>query len=258
MKWSNSLITLVVLLLILGALVVRNMDLPLYAFSVEEITTELNELCDQYAELSAREATETEWEAFEQEVREKTKPLIADLEKRPKQRGSHALYQVIRYDLPEAIASRGRVPVIDREMGLEIARASAARLKQAANTQEPERGVDLCLVGMVVLDGGLLIAIGYMLFWPVHKRFFVPKDLDSMLGQLNKRIERNPDSVRYLGVRARLLAEAGRHEEAVADIDRILEEHAHGVDVNTWRQFRETVVQKATVRKETRENEQRA
>jgi hypothetical protein len=54
------------------------------------------------------------------------------------------------------------------------------------------------------------------------------------------------------------LAEAGRHDEAIADIDRILDQHAHGVNVEKWQEFRETVAQKATASQETREAEKHA
>ena len=82
-----------------------------------------------------------------------------------------------------------------------------------------------------------------MLFWPVRKHLFVPKDAESTLRQLDKRIERNPDSVRYLAIRARLLADAGRPEDAIADIDRILELKTHGVDLEQWHRMREELSQ---------------
>jgi tetratricopeptide (TPR) repeat protein len=255
MKWSNSLVVLVILLLVFAALVVRNMQLT--AYSQEQVQAELSKLCEEYAELSARGAEEPEWLAFEQKVRGVTKPLIADLEKQP---GYNPLRQLAMYDLPEAIASRGKIPAIDHQLGIDIARANPATLDQVVRRpaggyglpHESDSGLDLWLIGMVVLDGGLLIAIGYMLFWPVRKRLFVPKDLESTLRQLDKRIEGNPDAVRFLATRARLLAEAERHDEAIADIDRILDQHAHGVDLDKWRELRETVVQRKTAQEKVK------
>jgi len=260
MKWSNSAIVLVIVLLIFAALMLRNVNVS--AYSLEEIKAELSMLCGQYAELSAQGAEEAQWQAFEDTVREKTAPLLKDLEKRP---GYNPLRQLALHDLPRAIASRGQTPAIELEQRL--ARQNAAALTQAVKRQArqygtPEEsafGVDPLLVGMVVLDGGLLIAIAYMLFWPVHKRFsWRPKDTESMLRQLEKRIERNPDAARFLGARARLLADIGRYDEALADIDRILDQHAHGVNVEKWQEFRETVAHKATARQETRGAEKHA
>jgi len=117
-----------------------------------------------------------------------------------------------------------------------------------------QQTVDVWLIGMIVLDVGLLVAIGYMLFWPAHKRFsWRPKDVESTLQRLNQRIERNPDVVRFLAdvvrflaTRARLLADSGRPEEAIADIDRILEQGPRGVDLEKWRQLRAKLARKAT------------
>jgi len=265
MNRSNSAVLLVILVLIFGALMLRHIDVPTY--SLEEIRTELSLLCEQYGELRLRGASEAQWQAFEQEAEKKLDPVVSEL----KRRGKHSwLNQLAMYDLPKAIASRGKTPAIvlerhfsehDRVLAL-IQQARQSRdahgPQDSHNAPASQDGVDPLLVGMVVLDGGLLIAIGYMLFWPVHKRFFVPKDLDSTLRQLDKRIERNPDAARFLGTRARLLADAGRHDEAIADIDRILERHAHGVNVKKWQEFREAVVQKAASRQERREEEKHA
>jgi tetratricopeptide (TPR) repeat protein len=248
------------LLLIFVALMLRNVTVT--ADSLKEIRAELSTLCRQYAELSAQGADEAQWQAFEDTVQERTAQLLEDLEKRP---GYNPLRQVALHDLPRAIASRGKTPAMELEQRL--GRHDPAVLSSAINRQirqygTPEGshyGVDLLLVGMIVLDVALLVAIGYMLFWPVHKRFsWRPKDTESMLQQLEKRIERNPDAARFLGTRARLLADLERYDEALADIDRILDQHAHGVNVEKWQEFRETVAQKAAARQETQETEKHA
>jgi hypothetical protein len=47
MKWSNSAIVLVIVLLIFAALMLRNVNVS--AYSLEEIKAELSTLCGQYA-----------------------------------------------------------------------------------------------------------------------------------------------------------------------------------------------------------------
>ena len=104
MNWSKSGVVLVVLLLVLAALIVRHLDL--HAYSQAEIRQELSALCGEYAALSKRRAAEAEWQSFDQRAREITQPIVADLED---PRYPSPLYQLARYDLPKAIASRGKI-----------------------------------------------------------------------------------------------------------------------------------------------------
>ena len=205
MNWSKSAVLLVVLLLVLAALIVRHLDLP--AYSQEEVRQELSALCGEYAAMRQRRAAEAEWQSFEQRTREITQPIVADLED---PRYPSPLYQLARYDLPKAIASRGKIPdsslqqqlrahdelVAEMATSPQRRRDAQRRAGRYSNTREGDGGVDLLFVGAMLFDGVLLIAIGYMLFWPVRKHLFVPKDAESLLRQLDKRIERNPDSVR--------------------------------------------------------------
>ena len=248
MKWSNSAVALIVLLLIFAALMLRDVEFP--AYSQAELKAELSALCDQYGALRRRGATEAQWLAFEQEAEKKLEPLVAELKRRG---GSSWLSQLALHELPKAIASRGKrsdlKALLNRDEEQRTVSLSYMTPPQRAQSREgsADKRVDVWLIGMIVLDVGLLVAIGYMLFWPAHKRFsWRPKDVESTLQRLNQRIERNPDVVRFLATRARLLADSGRPEEAIADIDRILEQGTRGVDLEKWRQLRAKLARKAT------------
>jgi len=220
----------------------------------------------EYAELRERGAEEAEWQSFEQRAREITQPIVADLEhwKNPS-RFTHLVrfHQLARYDLPRAITSRGSIGpggLHEQLQAIDALNESVAEMETASkgtrdaqgpagrygDAPEGTGGVDLVFVGGVICNGALLIAIGYLLFWPVRKHLLLSKDAQSMLRRLDKRIERNPDSACDLAIRARLLADAGRPGDAIADIDRILALKAHGVDLEHWQQMREKLSHKVS------------
>lgn len=256
MKWSNSKTVLAVLVLILGALVLLRY-VHFSAYSVEDIGKELSVLCGEYAEHCGRSAKEPEWEALQQRMQETTEPIIADIDKHGSMRrvGEWHLYQLARYHLPKAIASRGKIPAEDLTQWLAVSEKQTKEVQRSSEREERRRRraareekVGPLVTGLAVFDFLLLIGIGYAFFWPKRTHSYVPKDKESALRQLDEKIRRNPESLRYRAVRARLLAEAGRHEDAIVDIDWILDRQPQGVDLDEWHRLREVAAQGATAK----------
>lgn len=254
LTWSNSKTALVIVVLILGAVVVCQMRFPEY--SRKGINEELADLCKIYVQLRKKKATKEEWTAFAQEVRERTEPLIADMEeyRTVDQRGRQALYQLAKHKLPKAIASEGSVPPGELRQFLNSSRfASHSRTRDvlARHRQRNKRrkvsqgGTDWVTVGFVGFDVALVGWLGYAFFMPTasksRRSSVSDKKKETMLQQVNRRIDSEPKAVRYRGMRAKLLIELDRHEEALVDVDWIIENEPHGVDLEPWRRLHKSL-----------------
>ncbi|MCX7428760.1 MAG: hypothetical protein NTW96_24430 [Planctomycetia bacterium] len=162
------------------------------------------------------------------------------------------MYQLARYALPRAIESRGRTPPADLERWLREPR-HRLQVAQTAQRQRTGRvvadsGVDWITVGIVAFDLVLLAGLGYVFLRPYvgkAKRAPLAEDKGSLLQKLDWEIAQDPKSARHRGIRAKLLVEMGRREDALADIDWILDKEPYGADLETWRQLRDSVTQEA-------------
>ncbi|MBN1853555.1 MAG: hypothetical protein JW829_12560 [Pirellulales bacterium] len=262
MKSSNrkTLLTIMVLLFI-GIILLHYMRSTTY--TVEEIDKELSFLCGEYDRLCKQHITPAQWQGFGDTLRERTAPLIEDMDRhmaknRP---GSQALYQLAKYLLPRAVASNGQMPVAELERWLKRSRKDLRRYDVTINPskykskrkskwrQDAEGGTDWITVGVVFFDIVLLGALGYMFFKAPSgevKTEILDKDKMVLLEKLHGRILHDPKAASYRAMRARLLVEMKQYEDALADIDWILNQKPHGVDLEAWNRLRDSVTRRLT------------
>jgi hypothetical protein len=268
MNWRKSIAVLAILMATVAAIVLSQMDFP--AYSTEGITEELTDLCSTYTRLREQHATNAEWRALAEDARRRTEPLIADMDGRSSlcKAGNRPLYQLAKHALPRAIESQGNTPPADLEQWLkqshdELQPASVAKRATAQRRQsgrnDADGGIDWITVGMVVFDLALLVGLGYMFLKPYvgrAKRAPLAEDKESLLRTLDREIAQDPESARHRGIRAKLLVEMGRREEALADIDWIIDTEPHGADLITWHELRESLTHEHTEEKRDAEHGQ--
>lgn len=244
MQWSNTWTVLVVMLLLLVMLLLYRLE---YRHSSdEEMEKRLSALCEQYALLQQQHASAEQWRAFADKAAGTTAPIVADIEATPSfgQGGTRVLYDLARYTLPEAVAGKGQFPA--RTLRQALDKAKEQRERQDGYVSESAG--DPLLVATFVINALVVLYLGYLLL-PTLKSWLRRRASDSeeVLRQLSGKIENDPTSARYRGLRARLCTKLGRYAEAAADLDWILQNSPQGADVEEWRHLRATVRQKQAV-----------
>ncbi|MCX7428764.1 MAG: hypothetical protein NTW96_24450 [Planctomycetia bacterium] len=253
MNRRKSKTVLVALAAMVVAIVVSHIDFS--AYSTGGIAEELADLISIYARLREQRAPEAEWEAFARDARRRTASILTDMDSPSSlcNAEDRSLYQLARYALPRAIESRGRTPPADLEQWLRKPRhrLQAAQSARHQNARQGvfDNGIDWITVAIVVFDLALLVGMGYMFLKPYAGRAQqapLAEGKEALLRKLDREIAQDPKSARHRGIRAKLLIEMGRREDALADIDWIIDTEPHGADLITWHELRDSLTQEHT------------
>ncbi len=262
MESIDKRVVLVTLGLIFIAIWLCKMDFPDY--STEDIIEECLVILAKCEELQTIGASDSEWKEFERTSQEKLDLIVADLkttlhaspEREP-------LHQLTKYDIPRAIRSRGQgmeeaFATLNSELDfLEEIEQRKQQKKQQRILEQNKNGTDPLVFCMLAFDGLLAVGVVYLL-WPTRTSRAVldHASLEQRLDLLDKKLSKNPESPILRGVRARLRAEMGLREEAIDDIDWLMERKPHGVDLLALYELREALTEEMEVEGEN-ENEKR-
>lgn len=251
MKSIDTRIALAILVLIAIAIYLSNMEF--YDYSNKEIVDECLVIQNKYEELLSRDAGDSEWQELKRTSQENLAPIVTDLEETGRtSKDRYLLRQLVIYDIPRWIRSKGEGKAANKAftiLGVSLQELSITR-RQRELARQRQRGMtngginlfDICLL---VFDGLMVAGVAYML-WPKGKseQKAGPETTSQQLELLGRKIEKNPNAAAYRGIRARLRAEMGLHEEATEDIDWLMERKQHGVDLQALYELRESLIEK--------------